>query len=131
MGLAKNNNNDFIKSNCHGFTLYTLGFGDNPKIPKFTPHHVMDSFLTDNCYRSQEHNGIIVGFREGDDTLGHTGIIIPQNKGPLIFHQPDFGLPLELTTLESYLNKNKSLVKESELEYYKYFPENSNLSYSR
>ena len=127
-GLARKSNKDFLKSNCHGFTLYMLGFDKNNFAPKYVVHIFMDSFLTDNCFKSQENNGLIIAFREGDETLGHTGIFIPNTNDSIIIHQPGCGSPFEFTTLDNYLNKTPDLKLETTIEYYKYFPENSNIS---
>tara|TARA_B100002003_G_C13859940_1_gene421066 strand:- start:43 stop:546 length:504 start_codon:yes stop_codon:yes gene_type:complete len=126
-GLARKSNKDFLKSNCHGFTLYMLGFGENPELPRFADHYVMDGFLTDYCYESQKGNGLIVAFREGDETLAHTGIICSTHNDPILIHQPDKGIPFKTTTLDRYLEENPLIRTETSIEFYKYFPDNRNL----
>ena len=127
-GLARKSNKDFLKSNCHGFTLYMLGFDKNNFAPKYVDHIFMDSFLTDYCFPSRLNNGLIVGFREGDEILAHTGVICPTYQGPILIHQPDISKPFEFTTLDHYIEKNPNLKIETSMEYYKYFPDDANLS---
>jgi hypothetical protein len=127
-GLARKSKKDFLRSNCHGLTLYMLGFGESSESPRFVHHYVMDGFLTDYCYESRRDNGLIVAFREGDETLAHTGVICPTHQGPILIHQPDISKPFEFTTLDYYIEKNPSLKTETSIEYYKYFPDDANLS---
>ena len=129
MGLSRKTNKDFSESNCHGFTMYMLGLGEeNSGYLKYVNYDIMDSFLTDNCFKSQKNNGLIIAFREGDKTLGHTGIFIPNTNNSIIIHQPGCGSPFEFTTLDNYLNKTPDLKLETTIEYYKYFPDNLNIS---
>ena len=127
-GLFRNKSKDFLQSNCHGFTLHMLGLDEESPIPKYVNYDFMDSFLSDYCFKSQLNNGLIVGFREGDQTLGHTGIIFPTSQGSILIHQPDIGRHFKLTTLDSYLKENPELKTETSIEYYKYFPDKMNLS---
>jgi hypothetical protein len=126
-GLARKSKKDFLESNCHGLTLYMLGFGESSESPRFAHHHVMDGFLTDYCYESRRDNGLIVAFREGDETLAHTGIICSTHNDPILIHQPDVGVPFKSTTLNRYLEENPLIRKETSMEFYKYFPDNGNL----
>ena len=51
MGLSRKTNKDFSESNCHGFTMYMLGLGEeNSGYLKYVNYDIMDSFLTDNCF---------------------------------------------------------------------------------
>ena len=128
-GLARKSNKDFLKSNCHGFTVYMLGLnGGNSDSPKEKSSVDMDTFLTDYCYRSQEHNGLIIAFREGDGFLDHTAISYPTPQGTFMLHQLNRGSPFEITTLTSYLDKNPSLKTEASIEFHKYFPDGMNTS---
>lgn len=77
-------------SNCHGTTLWLVGYHKNRR-PGFVPPHYMDYFLSACCREVPEKDaeGKIVSFWFFG-TLQHTGILSYEGK---ILHQPDTSRP--------------------------------------
>ncbi len=110
-----------FNSNCHGFTLYLLGI-DISENPRYIDYRDMEAFLIESCFKSRKENGIITIFRNGDEELEHSGIMMPAGEDYFITHQRDTGLPYEMITFENFYNKNPTMKHEMNEEYYKFFP---------
>lgn len=105
-------------TNAFGFVLHVLGV-DHARYPRYVDYIDFERFLLDNCIRSRKENCLIVAFRTNGDELEHSGIYTE----PYFIHQADIGKAFRITTLDRFFLEDPSLKRESELEYYKFFPE--------